>query len=187
LRRGPQPRQRHYTARHQARLDAETFLKLEDLAKTFHRKRGPILRYVLEWGLGHSEGWTIDRFPVVVVPPVPVWLEPELIQRVQDVTAAQGVPVAAWLREAMRRITRDDVPVSWRTGETTGRSHDSGYYRRKFGLRLDEETSRKLRTLMQAFHRPAAEVIRQLILQARIEAFPQSWQLAAEERRRNPL
>jgi predicted transcriptional regulator len=42
-------------------------------------------------------------------------------------------------------------------------------------LRLDAETSRKLATLSQTFHRSAAEVMRQLIAQASPEAFPQSW------------
>jgi predicted transcriptional regulator len=181
--REPQPRQRHYTARHEARLDAETLSKLEDLAKTFRRKRAAILRYVMQWRVSHSEGWIVDRSPVVAVPPVPVLLEPQLLRRVQGVAAAHEVTAAAWLREAMRWITRDNVPASWRAGETTGRSPDSGYYHRKFGLRLDEETSRKLGTLTQAFHRPAAEVIRQLILQARPEDFPRSWQLAVDEQR----
>jgi predicted transcriptional regulator len=125
--REPRPRQRRYSARHQARLDAETHAKLEELASTFPRKRSAIVRYLMQWGLRHSEGWTIDRSPVVAVPPVPVLLEPELHQQVQDVAAAHGVSVAAWLREAMRRITADDFPGSWRTGERTGRSHASGY------------------------------------------------------------
>ena len=56
-------------------------------------------------------------------------------------------------------------------------------YDRKFGLRLDDETSCKLERLTQTFHRSAAEVIRQLVAQARYEDFPRSWQLALEERR----
>ena len=76
----PHPRQRRYSARHQARLDAETHAKLEDLAHTFHRKRGHILRYVMQWGLRHSTGWAIDRSPVDAVPPVPLLLEPDLLQ-----------------------------------------------------------------------------------------------------------
>jgi hypothetical protein len=48
---------------------------------------------------------------------------------------------------------------------------------------LDDETSTKLGTLMQTFDRSAAEIIRQLIAQARSEDFPPSWHLAADERR----
>jgi hypothetical protein len=133
--RAPQPRQVRYSARHQARLDAKTHATLEPLAKTFHRKRGPILRYVMQWGLRHSAGWTIDRSPIVAVPPVPILLEPELYQQAQDAVAAHGVSMAAWLREAMRRITVEDFPARWRMGERAGRSHESRYYQRKFGLR----------------------------------------------------
>jgi predicted transcriptional regulator len=135
----------------------------------------------MQWGIRHSEGWTINRSPVVAVPPVPVLLEPELIQQVQEVAAAQGVSMVEWLREAMRRIAADDFPASWHANEAEGRSHDSGHYGRRFMLRLDNETSSKLETLTQAFNRSAAEVIRQLIVQARPEEFPKSWQLAVDE------
>jgi predicted DNA-binding protein len=179
-----QPRQRRYSARYQARLDPETLAKLEALASACHRKRSAILRFVMQWGLRHSEGWTVDRPPVAAVPPVPVLLEPTLLQPVQVAAAADGVSVAAWLREAMRRVTADDFPASWRTGERAGRSHESGYYHRKFGLRLDNVTSQKLETLTETFERPAAEVIRQLIIQARVEDFPQSRRPAVAERQR---
>jgi hypothetical protein len=180
---GLQPRHIHYSARYQARLDAETSAKLEDRAAAFRLKRSAILRYVMQWGLRHSGAWTIDRSTVSAVPPVPVLLEPELLQQVQDAAAAHGVSMAEWLREAMRRITADDFPASWRMGERAGRSHESGYDHRKFGLRLDEVTAHKLETLTHSFNRPAAEVIRQLIAQVRPEDFPPSWHMAAMARR----
>jgi len=40
--------------------------------------------------------------------------------------------------------------------------------------------------LMQAFDCSAAEVIRQLIVQAQPEDFPESWHLAVRERRDHP-
>jgi hypothetical protein len=144
-------RQRRYTGRHQARLDPETSAKLEDLASTCHRKRSAILRFVMQWGLHHSEGWTVDQSPVVAVPPVPVLLEPELLQQVQDAAAAHGVSTAAWLCEALLRITVDDFPASWRTGEMAGRSHEPAYFHRKFGMRLDAVTSRKLEAFMERY------------------------------------
>jgi hypothetical protein len=58
--------------------------------------------------------------------------------------------MAAWLREAVRRVTRDDFPDSWRTGVIGGRSHDSQTYGQRFMLRLDESTSQKLQHLAQA-------------------------------------
>jgi hypothetical protein len=57
-------------------------------------------------------------------------------------------------------ITPEDFPASWRAEERAPRSHDSGYYGTRFMLRLDAETSRKLATLSQTFHRSAAEVMR---------------------------
>jgi hypothetical protein len=47
------PHHRHvcYSVRYQARLDAETWAKLEELAAAFHWKRSAILRSVMQWGL----------------------------------------------------------------------------------------------------------------------------------------
>jgi hypothetical protein len=52
-------------------------------------------------------------------------------------------------------------------------------------LRLDEPTAEKLQDLVQHFAKPRAEVIRQLVAQAMLDAFPPSWQLAAGERSRH--
>jgi predicted transcriptional regulator len=179
----PQPRRRRYTARHQARLDAETHAKLAELSSGFHRKRAAILHYVMQWGLAHTEGWTID----LSIPDRPhlvhMLVQPELLQQVQDAADAHGVSMATWLRHAMHQVTPEDFPPSWRAGETTPRSHDSGYYGTRFMLRLDEVTSRKLTTLTQTFDRSAAEIIRQLITRATPEDFPPSWQTTAHEGR----
>jgi predicted transcriptional regulator len=178
----PRPRPRRYRVRRQARLDAETHAKLEEPARTFRRKRAAILRYVMQWALAHTHGWTVD--PSIPDRPhlVHMLVDPELLQQVQAAAAARGADVAAWERHAMRQGTRDDFPPSWRTGETTPRSHDSGYYGTRVMLRLDNETLTKLAALMQTFDRSAAEIIRQLIVQANVEDFPPSWQMAAEER-----
>ena len=181
-----QPRHVRYRVRHQGRLDGETYAELEELTKTFHRKRGPILRYVMQWGLTHSNGWTIDRSPVVAVPPVPVLLEPELLQQVQEASAAHGATVAAWVRQALRQVTPDDFPRSWHAEAAHGsrpRSHDSRYYDTRFMLRLDETTAQKLQHLVERFARPPAEIIRQLEAQAKPEDFPEHWQLETEESR----
>ena len=179
----PRPRQHRYSARRQARLDSDTHAKLEALASAFHRKRAVILRFVTQWGLTHTHGWTVD----LSIPDCPhlvhMLVDPELLLQVHDAAEAHGVTVAAWLRHAMRQVIPNDFPPSWRAGETAIRSHDSGYYRRKFGLRLNDETSRKLGMFMQTFDRSAAEIIRQLIIQATPEDFPSSWQMTAHEGR----
>jgi len=104
-----------------------------------------------------------------------------MMQHVQNAAVTHRVSAAAWLRHAIRQVTQADFPASWRAGETVRRSHESGYYHRKFGLRLDEATSQKLEALTRTFHRSAADVIRQLVAQAKLEDFPQSWQTAAAE------
>jgi predicted transcriptional regulator len=152
----PQPRQRHDSARCQARLDAETHAKLEELVSALLRKRAAILRHVMQWGLAHTAGWTVD----LSIPDRPhlvhVLVEPDLLRQVQDAAEAHGVSVAAWLRQAMRQVTLADFPASWRAEDTAARSHDSGYYHSRFMLRLDDDTQRKLATLTHTFHRPAA-------------------------------
>jgi hypothetical protein len=110
-------------------------------------------------------------------------VDPELLQQLQEAAAAHGADVAAWERHAMRQVTRDDFPPSWRAGETAPRSHESGSYHRRLQLRLDPDTQTKLQTFMQAFHRSAAEIIRQLIAQANPDDFPEIWRLEVQEHR----
>ena len=176
-----------YSVRHQARLDAETHAKLEDLVAGFHRKRSAILRYVMQWGLTQTREWAVDLAVPGTVRTVGMLLEPELLQQVQEVAAAHSATVAAWVRHAMRQVSPSDFPDSWHAEAAQGgrpRSHDSRQYRTRFMLRLDDETSEKLETLVRAFDRPAAAVIRQLITQAQRRDFPQS--LAPGHRRTAP-
>jgi hypothetical protein len=140
------PQQSPYSIRRQARLDGDTHAKLEELTKAFHRKRGAILRYVLQWGLAHTQGWTLDRSAPATPHPVTMLVEPELLRQVQAAADAYGASVAAWERHAMRQVTPEDFPASWRAGEMAPRSHDSGHYGKRFMLRFDDETSHKLAT-----------------------------------------
>jgi predicted transcriptional regulator len=180
---GPQPRQRRYRVRQQACLDAETHAKLEALATALHRKRAAILRYVMQWALAQTTAWTVD--PSMPDRPhlVHMLVEPDLLHQVQEAAERHTVTVAAWLRQAMRQVTLEEFPDSWRAGEGGSRSHESGYYDQKLQFRLDAGTQQKLEMLMQTFDRSAAEVIRQLMAQARPEDFPPSWQLAVEPHR----
>jgi hypothetical protein len=106
------------------------------------RKRGQILRHVMQWGIPRSGGWTIDDSTPASPHLVPIPLEPALQQQVQDAAATHEVSEAAWLRHAMRHGTREDFPASWRAEETAPRSRESGYFARKLMLRLDQETAR---------------------------------------------
>jgi hypothetical protein len=179
----PHPRQLRYSVRRQARLDAETFAKLEALAHTCRRKRAQILRHVMPWGLAYTTGSTVA--PSIPDCPrlVHLLLDPELLQRVQDAAAAHGVSVAAWLRQAMRQVTPADFPAGWRAGEVASRSHDSGDDHRTCGFRSEEGTARTLETYMHTFERSAAEIPRQRVVQANVEDVPQHWHMAAVEPR----
>jgi hypothetical protein len=83
----------------------------------------------------------------------------------------------------MRQVTIEDFPESCRAGEIVIRSHDSQTYGTRFMLRLDETTAQKLQHLVERFARPRAEIIRQLVGQAKPEDFPDYWQLGTEENR----
>lgn len=161
------PRHQRYSARHQARLDAETFAKIEELARTFHRTRSAILRYVLGWSLTQTQVWTVDTAVPVTVRTVALLVEPDLLQQVRDFAAAHGGTVAAWVRHALRQVTTEAFPESWRARLTDVRSHDSRYYGQRFMLRLDETTTQKLQQLVEQFGMLRAEIIRQLIAQAK--------------------
>jgi hypothetical protein len=91
----PQPRQRRYRVRHQARLDAETHTTLETWARDFHRKRAAILCYVMQWGLTHTTVWTIDLSTPDRPQLVHILVEPDLLQQVQEAADARGITVAA--------------------------------------------------------------------------------------------
>ena len=135
------PRAWRASARHQARLDAETSAKLTALVRTFRRTRSAILRHVMQWGLTQTRRWTIDMTVPGTVHTAGMLLEPELLQQVQEAAAAHGATVAAWVRHAMREVTIEDFPASWQAGRIGVRSHDSHTYGQRFMLRLDETTA----------------------------------------------
>jgi predicted transcriptional regulator len=181
--RAPLARHVWYSVRYQARLDAETHAKLEELAAAFHRKRSAILRHVMQWGLTQTRGWTVDMAVPGTVRTVGMLLEPEFLRQVQEAAASHGATVAAWVRHALREVTIDDFAGSWRAGMIGVRSHDSQTYDQRFMLRLDETTAQKLQELVAQFGMSRAEIIRQLIAQVSPEDLPESWRLAVDERR----
>jgi hypothetical protein len=82
----------------------------------------------------------------------------------------------------MRRVTRADFPLSWQAGEILPQSHNLRYYGIGFLIRLYAQTRARLEELSNHFGKPVVAVIRQLIVQLRMEAFPVSWQMAVDER-----
>jgi hypothetical protein len=181
-----------------AALDSTTRAKLEGLADQFHRSRAAVLRQVMQWGTtrrdmgemehGDAQG-PITHFFFVV--------DATLHQDVGKAARGAGLEVAPWLRHMLREITAEDFPQSWQAAaqgttrpqaspRVSRRSHDSRTYGKRFMLRLDESTWDTLDMLSQHFKQSHTEVIRQLIVQAHPEDFPQSWRLAVKERRLEP-
>jgi predicted transcriptional regulator len=170
-----------------AALDEKTRAKLEELTTAFHRSRAEVLRQVLQWGLGQT---------APVAPRVPgqttscfFTVEAELHRQVREAAQAAGVDMAPWVRHMMCQISRTDFPKSWQAGKagmrhaSSHRSHDSRYYGKRFMLRLDASAWARLEELASRFDESHAEIIRQLIVQAKLEDFPPSWHLAVGERR----
>jgi hypothetical protein len=97
-----------------ARLDSMTRAKVDDLATTFHRSRGAVLREVMQWGMprqgmceivhGDMQGPTTHLFFVV---------DATLHQDVGKAARGAGMDVATWLRHMLRDITAADFPRSW--------------------------------------------------------------------------
>lgn len=175
------------SVRMDAALDQKTRATLEELAMASQRSRAAVLRQVMQWGLG-------QKGPITYEVPRHItsfffMVDAALHQQVREAAQSAGVDVAPWLRHMMRQIRKEDFPKSWQAGntdrrKTTGqRSHDSRHYGKRFMLRLEDQTWARLEELANYLGQSNAEVIRQLIVQAKLEQFPRSWQLAVKERR----
>jgi predicted transcriptional regulator len=182
------PGEPRYHASLEVHLDAGTHRKLMHFVTAFRRSQSEVIRQVLQWGLTHGQGWQLDRGRRPAPHHIVVRLEPELRHQVEAAARAAGGDISAWLRHAVRQVTVADFPASWQaarrepTARGSTRSHDSRHYRKRFMMRLDDASTRKLDELAQHFDRSTADVLRQLIAQASPNVFPKSWRLAAEER-----
>ena len=179
----PPPDERS-SIRTDARLDAATRQKVDDLAIRFDRPRAAVLCQIMAWGLSHAQPAHLDQGES----PGPVrhlslYVASDLHEHVEQAAAAAGVKAAPWLRHMVRQIAITDFPASWQEATPRERSHDSRTYTTRFMLRLDESSQTKLQQLITQFGALKADIIRQLIAQAKPEDFPPSWQMRATERR----
>jgi hypothetical protein len=178
------------SVRMDAALDEQTRVKLEDLATAFRCSRAAVLRQVMQWGLDQTG--PIDTKVPKRIASCFFMVDAALHRQVKAAATGAGVNVAPWMRHMMRQVRPSDFPKSWqmRTREqresASQRSHDSRYYGTRFMLRLDAMARARLEALASHFDASQAELIRQLIIQAKVEDFPPSWHLAAGERRRRP-
>jgi hypothetical protein len=167
-----------------ARLDAATRQKVDDIARHFHRPRAAVLCHIMHWGLSREQTGPLDQGASQgPVRHLYLYVPSELREHIEKAAAAAGVKIAPWLRHMVRQITIADVPASWQEARSEKRSHDSHTYGTRFMLRLDEPSEIKLQQLVTQFGASKAEIIRQLLAQAKPEDFPKSWHMKAAEHR----
>jgi hypothetical protein len=167
-----------------ARLDEPTRQKVDDLAQHFHQPRAAVLCYIMHWGLSREPIGPLDQGePHSPVRHLYLYVPSDLHARVEKAATAAGMNIAPWLRHMVRQITITDFPASWQEARLEKRSHDSRMYGGRFMLRLDEPSSDKLQSLIERFAVSKAQLIRQLVAQAKPEDFPKSWHMKAAEHR----
>lgn len=166
-----------------ARLDAATRAKVDDLAKHFHRPRAAVLCHIMHWGLNHGQTGPLDQGESPrQVRHLHLYVPSKLHEHVQKAATVAGVKGALWLRHMVRQISVTDFPASWQEATPHERSHDSRTYTARFMLRLDELSETKLQRLVTQVGTSTADIIRHLIAQATPEDFPKSWRMRATER-----
>lgn len=166
-----------------ARLDQTTRQKIDDLAKHFHQPRAAVLCHIIQWGLSREQTGALDQGDAQgPVHHLHLYVPFELHEQVQKAAAASGVEAAPWLRRMVRQITIADFPASWQEASSDERSHDSRIYGKRFMLRIDDLVWKKLEDFSTQFETSAAEIIRQLITQAKPQDFPPSWHMRIKER-----
>jgi len=177
------PRKPRGSIRVDARLDAMTRAKVDDLATRFHQPRAAVLSHIMQWGLSREQRRALNQSESQgPVRHLSCYVPVALHARVQQAAAAAGVHTAPWLRQMIRQVTPEDFPASWHEGHAAERSHESRRYGKRFMLRLDGQTWATLDAWSTYFERSAAEVIRQLLAQATPDTFPASWHLRVAER-----
>lgn len=164
-----------------ARLDAVTRQKVDELATRFRQPRAAVLHQVMRWGLACGGEYTVEggdaRGPIRHLF---MTVDRELHRQMGEMAHALGCSIAAWLRHWLRLVTVADFPAHWQAAAGTSagsRSHDSRVYGTRFMLRLDAASETTLQCLAEQFHVPRAEIIRQLLAQATPDTFPASWHL----------
>jgi hypothetical protein len=176
------PSERPSSIRTDARLDATTRQKVDDLARHFHQPRATVLCHIMHWGLSREQTDSLDQGKSHgPVRHLYLYVPSEFHKQVKEAAAAAGVKIPPWLRHMVRQMTMAYFPASWQEVRSEQRSHDSRTYTERFMLRRDEPTQSKLQQLVKRFGTSRAEIIRQLIAQAEPEDFPPSWQMRAAE------
>jgi hypothetical protein len=102
------------TIRMDARLDATTRQKVDDLARHFHQPRAAVLCHIMQWGLTCEQIRPLDRGKSHgPVRHLYLYVPSDLYVHVEKAAAAAGVNIAPWLRHMVRQMTVADFPASW--------------------------------------------------------------------------
>jgi predicted DNA-binding protein len=167
-----------------ARLDATTRQKVDNLARHFRQPRAAVLCQIMEWGLSRERIGPIEQGKSPSqVRHLSLYVASALHEQVEKAATAAGLNTAPWLRHMVCQVTLTDFPASWQAATPRERSHDSHTYTERFMLRLDEPSQTKLQQLIKKFGTSQAAIIRHLLAQAKPEDFPKSWHMKASERR----
>src|SRR5262245_62856037 len=97
-----------------ARLDATTRQKMDDLARHFGRPRASVLCHMMEWGLSREPTGPLDQGESHgPVRHLYLYVPSDLHKQVEKAATAAGMNIASWLRHMVRQIMIADFPASW--------------------------------------------------------------------------
>jgi hypothetical protein len=119
-----------------ARLDAMTRQKVDNLARHFRQPRAVVVSHMMRWGLSREPGGALDQGASQgPVRHLYLYVDSDLYEAVQKAATTAGVTTAPWLRHMVRHIRLADFPASWQAEPSDERSHDSRIYGKRFMLR----------------------------------------------------
>ena len=91
-----------------ARLDATTRAKVDELAKRFHQPRAAVLCHIMQWGLSRGQTETLDSGESEgPVRHLYLYVDTALHAQVEKAATAAGMKIAPWLRTMVRQMTID--------------------------------------------------------------------------------
>src|SRR5262245_24972110 len=100
-----------------ARLDADTRQKVDDLARHFRPPLAAVLSHMMRWGLSREPGGALDQGASQgPVRHLYLYVDADLYEAVQKAATTAGVTTAPWLRHMVRHIRLTDFPASWHEG-----------------------------------------------------------------------
>jgi hypothetical protein len=108
-----QPREPPARIRLDARLDAATRQKVNDLARHFRQPRAAVVSHIMRWGLSREPGGALDQGASQgPVRHLYLYVDSDLYEAVQKAATTVGVTTAPWLRHMVRHIRLADFPTS---------------------------------------------------------------------------